>query len=168
MEGRASHLVRGGWLAPWRAGWANLKAMLVFGADFFLIVPGLLLFGAGLVPLFLLATGPMVINEIKFSINSMLFCLLVTLLGLQFILIGAIAETLYDVVGKKRKRWLALFEYTRTTVASVVLFAIGFYFVARFLLAFAAENYRVVDLIIDANHHAIFGLFLMISGALVF
>ena len=34
-DGRLSHLVRGGWTTPWKAGWINLKAMFVFGADFF-------------------------------------------------------------------------------------------------------------------------------------
>jgi glycosyltransferase involved in cell wall biosynthesis len=37
-EGRVSHLVQGGWSAPWKAGWINLKAIFVFGADFFLIL----------------------------------------------------------------------------------------------------------------------------------
>ena len=34
-EGRLSHHKRAGWLSPWKAGWANLRAMLVNGAEFF-------------------------------------------------------------------------------------------------------------------------------------
>src|SRR2546422_4107 len=33
-EGRVSHLKRSGWLEPWKAGWINLEAMFVYGADF--------------------------------------------------------------------------------------------------------------------------------------
>jgi glycosyltransferase involved in cell wall biosynthesis len=29
-EGRLSHMKRGGWLEPWRAGWMNLRAMLAY------------------------------------------------------------------------------------------------------------------------------------------
>src|SRR6266496_2332623 len=61
QEGRISHLVRGGWQSPWRAGWINLQAMFVFGADFFLTAPGILMFVAGFVPLCLLASGPITV-----------------------------------------------------------------------------------------------------------
>ena len=38
-EGRLSHMKRNGWLEPWRAGWINLKAMFLYGTDFFLLRP---------------------------------------------------------------------------------------------------------------------------------
>ena len=41
-EGRESHLKRGGIFTPWVAGWINLKVMLVFSPDSFLIKPGFL------------------------------------------------------------------------------------------------------------------------------
>src|SRR5215470_5164688 len=43
QEGRFSHHKRAGWFSPWHAAWINLKAMFVYGADFFLFRPGLLL-----------------------------------------------------------------------------------------------------------------------------
>src|SRR5258708_331263 len=42
-EGRLSHHKRAGWFSPWQAAWINLRAMFVYGADFFLYKPGLLL-----------------------------------------------------------------------------------------------------------------------------
>ena len=45
-EGRESHHKRAGWTAPWKAAWINLRAMFVYGADFFVLKPGLLLLGA--------------------------------------------------------------------------------------------------------------------------
>ena len=42
-EGRLSHHKRSGWFSPWQAAWINLRAMFVYGADFFLFKPGLLL-----------------------------------------------------------------------------------------------------------------------------
>ena len=40
--------------------------------------------------------------------------------------------------------------------------------VIRFLVAFIDQDNRFTDTLIDLNHQAIFGLFLMICGILVF
>ena len=39
-DGRLSHHKRSGWFSPWQAAWINLRAMFVYGADFFLFKPG--------------------------------------------------------------------------------------------------------------------------------
>ena len=41
QEGRFSHHKRAGWFSPWHAAWINLRAMFIYGADFFLFRPGL-------------------------------------------------------------------------------------------------------------------------------
>ena len=40
-EGRSSHMKRGGFFEPWRAGWINLRAMFIYHADFFVLAPRL-------------------------------------------------------------------------------------------------------------------------------
>jgi hypothetical protein len=167
-EGRFSHHVRVGWWEPWRAGWINLQAMFVFGADFFLAVPGLVLLALGLVPLCLLAFGPVTIAGVTLSVNSMLLCLVASILGLQMSLIAVVAQSLYDGVGRKRQRWRSIFSYTRTIVAMAILFVAGLVLVLRFVAAFAAQNYALSDSSVSLNHNAIFGLFLMIGSILVF
>ena len=57
-EGRSSHLKRNGWREPWRAGWINLKAMFLYGADFFLLRPGLFLLVLGLLLSLPVSFGP--------------------------------------------------------------------------------------------------------------
>ena len=47
-EGRLSHHKREGWFSPFKAAWINLRAMFVYGADFFLVKPGLVLRSLGL------------------------------------------------------------------------------------------------------------------------
>ena len=168
QDGRLSHLVRGGWMAPWKAGWINLKAMFVFGADFFLMVPGLLLFTVGFVPLCFLAFGPATIGGVVLSVNSMLLCLVASILGLQLFLIGALAQSLYDRTGFKRRRWLATLPYTRTTLLSALVFVIGLGLVVRFVIEFAEQHFRFIDPSGAANHGAIFGLFLMMGSVAVF
>src|SRR6195952_4151704 len=46
-DGRVSHHKRMGWFSPWQAAWINLRAMFVYGADFFLLKPGALLLALG-------------------------------------------------------------------------------------------------------------------------
>ena len=42
-EGRLSHHKRSGWFSPFQAAWINLRAMFVYGADFFMLKPGMVL-----------------------------------------------------------------------------------------------------------------------------
>src|SRR5439155_39649 len=48
-EGRLSHHKRAGWFSPFHAAWINLRAMFVYGADFFTLKPGLVMLALGLV-----------------------------------------------------------------------------------------------------------------------
>ena len=57
-EGRLSHMKRRGWLEPWRAGWMNLRAMLTYGVNFFLLKPGAVLLVLGLPFLIVLTLRP--------------------------------------------------------------------------------------------------------------
>jgi hypothetical protein len=167
-EGRVSHHARAGWFSPWQAGWINLKAMFIFGADFFLMVPGIVLFLIGLVPLCVLAFGPVRVGPVGLSINAMLFALFTAIVGLQLFLVGAIAQSLYDGTGRKRRRWLALFPYTRTTLVAAGFFIAGLWLVALFIAGFLAQGYHFSPALVHLNHYAVFGLFLMMASALVF
>lgn len=166
--GRLSHLVRGGWFTPWMAGWINLKAMFVFGADFFLMGPGVALLVLGLIPLCLLAAGPKEIFGVTLSVNAMLLSLVVSVAGLQMSLTGSLAQSIYDGTGRIRRRWLSVLPYDRTILGCVAVFLIGCVLIGRFVYDFAHAGYRFEDALVAANHLAIFGLFLTISSVLVF
>jgi hypothetical protein len=122
----------------------------------------------GFIPLFVLAFGRLTIWGVTLSVNSMLIFLVTSILGLQMSLIGAIAQSLYDGTGRKRRRWLKMFSYTRTTVATAVVFMIGLVLMLRFVTAFAEQNYLYTDELVDLNHQAIFGIFLAAGSVLVF
>ena len=81
-EGRVSHHRREGWLSPWRAGWLNLKVMLVYSPDSFLFKPGLVLAAFGLALSLVLARGPVTIGKLGLSLHWMLFGLTCTYIGL--------------------------------------------------------------------------------------
>jgi hypothetical protein len=142
--------------------------MFVFGADFFLMLPGMLLLLVGFTSLCFLAFGPLTVRGVTLSVNSMLLFLALGILGLQLSLIGVIAQSLYDGLGVKRRRWLALFSYTRTAFVTAIVFVVGLVLVARFVTGFIEQNYHFTDTLTVRNHQAIFGLFLMMGSSIVF
>src|SRR5438552_10135491 len=96
-EGRISHHRRMGWLSPWLAGWLNLKIMLVYTPDSFLLKPGILLTILGLLLSLVLAGGPIVIGGVGFSLHWMLFGVTCATLGYSCIQIGTLARVLHGL-----------------------------------------------------------------------
>ncbi len=161
-EGRLSHHRRNGWFSPWAAGWVNLKSMLVGAADFFLITPGLLLFGIGLLLLLALVGGPIRIGNITLSLNTMLLGVTLSVVGLQAYLLGGIARCLYDLLGHHRRRWMEAFAYTRTMMISGLMFVSGLWLTGDFVGRYVSAGYVVLPGLVPYNHRAVFGLFLVI------
>ena len=124
-EGRMSHHKRAGWWSPFQAAWINLRAMFVYGADFFALRPGLALLALGLLLTLPLALGPIQIGPVHFSLYWMLLGMTFTLLGLQSFYMGCLAQILHDYSGAARRRWLRIFPYTRTVLASAAAFGLG-------------------------------------------
>jgi glycosyltransferase involved in cell wall biosynthesis len=166
--GRTSHLIRAGWTAPWKAGWSNLKAMFIFGADCFLMLPGIVLLVASLPLMLALSAGPIYIGEFGASLNTMLILIFTALLGLQMTLIGLIAQCIYDRTGFRRRRWLALFPYTPTVLGCGVMLLLGALLIGSFGAAFIEAGYQYSGALTKTNHHAILGIFLIAAGIEVF
>jgi len=124
-EGRMSHHKRAGWWSPFQAAWINLRAMFVYGADFFALKPGIALLAVGLLLTLPLSLGPFQVGPVHFSLYWMLLGMTFTLLGLQSFYMGCLAQVLHDYSGDARRRWLRIFPYTRTVFASAIGFAIG-------------------------------------------
>jgi glycosyltransferase involved in cell wall biosynthesis len=124
-EGRMSHHKRTGWWSPFQAAWINLRAMFVYGADFFALRPGLALLAIGLLLTLPLSFGPIQVGPVHFSLYWMLLGMTLTLLGLQSFYMGCLAQVLHDYSGAARRRWLRIFPYTRTVLASAAAFGLG-------------------------------------------
>jgi glycosyltransferase involved in cell wall biosynthesis len=167
-HGRMSHHVRAGWFSPWYAGWINLRAMFVFGADFFLWWPGVLLSLIGGAGLLTLMRGPLVVMGVGLSLNTMLLSLVTLVVGVQMVLTGIVASVITDGQGMVRSRWSSLLEYTRTTLLAFAAFMAGLFLVSTFIWAFISAGFRIPDQLDSLNHLAIFGLALMLCSILVF
>ena len=167
QEGRFSHHRRSGWFSPWHAGWINLKAMLVNGVDFFVLKPGLILLGLGLLLTLPLAGGPVTVGPITFSLHWMLAGLALTIFGMQSFCCGCIAQVLYDYSGKRTKRWLGIFSYSRSMVCSGIAFLAGLAFIAPLIVEYWSHNLRLpAEALFRLSHLAVMGL-LLISAAFI-
>lgn len=168
MNGRQSHMVRGGWMEPWRAGWMNMRAMFTFGADFFLLVPGVLLLALGLIGLATLSLGPIDLGAFSLSLNTMLIALVVGLQGLNMVLLALVARCLYDGDGIYRRSLLRVFAFDRTVIVSASMVILGVALLAPFILEFMKAGYQYDDRTVLLNHLAIVGMFFFASGAFLF
>jgi glycosyltransferase involved in cell wall biosynthesis len=159
-EGRVSHHRRVGWLSPWIAGWVNLKVMLVYAADSFLLKPGIILMAIGLLFSFALAAGPVRIGNIGFSLYWMLFGVTCTTLGYSSIQIGILARLMHGLRPRFVRRVQKVVTYDRGMLMSA-----GFMVVGLMLLGGLVYHYLKHGLHLEAiSHPAILGLLLVILG----
>lgn len=166
-EGRLSHHKRAGWFSPFHAAWINLRAMFVYGADFFLVKPGLAVLLLGLVLSLSVAGGPVAIGRVHLSLHWMLLGVTLALLGLQSLYAGGIAQVLHDYTGLARRRWLRLFPYTRTVSISLGLGLMGLVLAGLLLADYIRSGLELTpsDRI---PYLGVLGILLMIVGFMTF
>lgn len=167
-EGRLSHHKRSGWLSPWQAAWINLRAMFVYGVDFFLLRPGLVLLTIGLLLTLPLSAGSIDVGPVTLSLYSMLLGMTMTVIGLSSFLVGAVAQVLFDYTGAYRRRWLRIFPYTRTVLGAVGLAAAGVALVVPLVVVYLSNDFRLGAPNDVENHLAVGGLTLMLCAFLLF
>jgi glycosyltransferase involved in cell wall biosynthesis len=166
-EGRLSHHKRSGWFSPWQAAWINLRAMFVYGADFFLFKPGLLVLVLGLLLTLPLSFGTLTLGPITFSLHWMWLGVSLSILGLQCVFMGILTQVLFDYSGEATRRWFSRFPYTRTVGIAAGLFAGGVTLTGLLAASYVRHNYRLPD-VSPANHLGVTGLLLMIMGFMTF
>ena len=161
-EGRLSHYKRAGWLAPWYAGWSTLQVMLIHGAEFFTIRPGLVLTALGLLFTLPLILGPLQIGQLRFSLYWMLLGLTLTVVGMQSVYVGCVTQILHDYGGESSRRLLRLFSYNRSVLSSLGLFVLGMLFVIPLVREYSRLGFTLSGEIGRPHHMAIAGLLFMI------
>jgi glycosyltransferase involved in cell wall biosynthesis len=167
-DGRLSHMKRSGWFEPWQAGWINLRAMFIYGADFFLLRPGLALLAVGLALTLPLTFGAVAVGPVTFSLYWMLLGVCASVLGLQSFYLGCIAQTVNDHTGRSRRRWLGLFPYTPSVIASAALVFTGAALTFPLVRSYIAGGLVLAGDIMRPSHMAVTGLLLIVAGFLTF
>jgi glycosyltransferase involved in cell wall biosynthesis len=167
-EGRLSHHKRAGWTEPWKAAWINLQAMFVYGADFFVLRPGLFVLAAGLLLTLPLSLGPVTIGSVTFSLYWMLAGVTLTVLGFQNFYLGCLAQVLYDVDGSATGRWTGRFPYNRTVALSGLAFLAGIALVVPLVVEYLRHGLSLPGELGAVHHLAVLGITLVIVSFTTF
>ena len=167
-NGRVSHHKRMGWFSPWQAAWINLRAMFVYGADFFLLKPGLAMLWAGVLFMLAVIFGPLTIGPVTFSLYWMLTGVTLAVVGLQSFYLGCLAQVLNDLTGHARRRWSTLFRYTRSMGWSAGALLFGLASTAPLLRDYFHFGLRLPHPAAATSHLAIGGLFFIIAAFMNF
>lgn len=167
-DGRVSHHKRLGWFSPFQAAWINLRAMFIYGADFFLFVPGLILLVLGLLLTLPLTFGPITIGPITLSLYWMLAGLGSAIVGLQSFFLGCLARMFYDYTGLQRRRWMRVFRYNRAVLGSALLLAAGLGLVAPLIWDYVDAGLSLPHPVDPLNYLAVTGILLIVSSFSLF
>jgi glycosyltransferase involved in cell wall biosynthesis len=159
-EGRLSHHRRSGWLSPWHAGWINLKVMLLYAADLFLLLPGLVLFCMGLVLVLSLLGGPYHIGGVGVDLHSMLLGVTMTTLGYGAAGLGVLARAWYNFDPAWRSTWARWWSYDRGVLAAAGLTVAGLVIAGVVLWRWIAAGGRLESI----SYPGVFGLLLLLLG----
>jgi len=159
-EGRTSHHRRMGWLSPWIAGWLNLKVMLVYTPDSFLLKPGILLTAIGAIISCALAVGPLTIGGVGFSLYWLLFGVTCVTLGYSSIQIGVLARVMHGLRPRSLKKLRQVLSYDRGMILSGGCVLVGLVFLGALVYRYLHSEFRLFEI----SHPAIFGLLLIIVG----
>lgn len=167
-EGRLSHMKRGGWLEPWRAGWINLRAMLLYGADTFLMKPGAAALAVGAALALPVTFGPVALGPVVLSLYWMLAGLTLAVVGLQSFFLGCIVQTLYGYSPEASRRWTRVFPYDRGMILSGALLAGGLALVTPLILDYARLGLRLSVVHVRSHYMAVTGLLLLAASFINF
>jgi hypothetical protein len=159
-EGRLSHHRRVGWRSSWMAGWVNLKVMLVYAADSFLLKPGIALMAIGLLLSLGLAAGPVRIGPIGFSLYWMLLGVTCATLGYSSIQIGILASVMHGLRPRLVKRTQKLLTYDRGMILSAGSIVAGLALLGNLVYGYLKHGLQLEAI----SHPAILGLLLVILG----
>jgi len=159
-EGRVSHHRRMGWLSPWVAGWLNLKVMLVYTPDSFLLKPGFALMAVGLLLSLGLAGGPVLIGNIGFGLYWMLLGVTCTTLGYSSVQIGVLARVMHGLRPLFVKRVQKIVAYDRGMLVAVLAVALGTMLLGTLVYRYVSHGLRLQAI----SHPAILGFLLIILG----
>lgn len=167
-EGRLSHHRRSGWLSPFKAAWINMRAMFVYGADFFVFRPGIALMVVGALLTLPMSFGNVEIGPVTLSLYWQLLGLTALVVGAQSFFAGVVAQILFDYTGRYKQRWERVFPYTRTTLGAFGLVAVGALLSIPLVVDYLRHDLTLGSPDDLVAHLAVSGLTLVIVGFQLF
>ena len=143
--------------------------MFVYGANFFLFKPGLLLLLLGLVLTLPLSFGPITLgpDHLLAALDAARACRSSSL-GLQCVYMGdPVAGVLRLLTEGVTARWFRRFPYTRTVFASAATFVVGLVLGAALVVYYVQHEFRL-PVGSRVSHLGVIGLMLTLCGFMTF
>jgi hypothetical protein len=160
-DGRLSHHRRMGWLSPWIAGWLNLKVMLVYSPDTFLLKPGGVLFVAGLLlSLSLGVVGPFTVVGVGINLHWMMLGIACTILGYSCLQVGILARIMHGLRSGIAVSAQRLVTYNRGMIATGICMLVGLLLVGSLVRHYIHAGMQLEQI----SHHGILGLLFIMLG----
>jgi hypothetical protein len=114
------------------------------------------------------AFGAIDIGPVTLSLYWMLLGMILTLVGLQGVFLGCIAQVLFDYTGEATTRWMRRLPYTRTVLIAAGLFIVGAVAALPLAIEYLDRGLELNRSMAPENHLAVFGATAMVSGFSVF
>jgi glycosyl transferase family 2 len=167
QKGRLSHLKRSGWVTPWRAGWHTLKIILMYGSgavirpiSWALCLPAVCL-------LLVLAGGPISVFGVTLTTHTMLLASTLLILGLTLSGISILSICINDRLGTDIEYWSQKFQFTRSMLVSLLLFALGVGLCSAFLIGYVSSGFVIAGDVAKISHLSVLGLTLTVVSILL-
>lgn len=142
-EGRFSHHRRAGFWSPWYAGWINLKVMLVYSPDTFLIKPGIFLILFGLTLSFFSYSGNFSLGRLGLGETSFVLGGTSVILGYSLFQLGILARQSHELRQGLEQLFIKKFTYEKGMLTSFMILCLGIYIDTDFLIDFISKGYEV-------------------------
>jgi len=142
-------------LIPIRDAWRHFSFMLIYSPTWLYLFPGLALFIVGLSLMFTLLYGPAVILGHQWDVHIMVLSSLLSILGVQIIMLGLFAKTFGVISGfLKNDKTLSLiwkyFKLERGIFIGIVLFLFGFVFNLLILSEWTIKHFGPIERVREA------------------
>jgi glycosyltransferase involved in cell wall biosynthesis len=158
--GRSSHHKRSGWLSPWIAGWSNLRVMLVYAPDVFLLRPGMLLLIFGTILTLMLAGGPVMVGYLGLNLHWMLLGLTLATVGYSAVQLGLLARVYHNFDPHFTNRLTKVLTYNRGIISGAAMTFIGATLDIALVIRWLQGGFRLSEI----SYQGVLGLFLIITG----
>lgn len=151
-------------LNPIRDAWRHTRFMLLLSPSYLFMLPGISLFGLGLIMLFLIPFGSTVLYGHELGPHFMVLASLLTLIGFQTLNTGVYAKTYAKAEGIEDSNWIdsfhTLFTLERGIAIGAILFLTGVSINAYILIKWVTGGFGALEEI----NTAILSLTLMVTG----
>lgn len=150
-----------------RDGWRHLRFMLLLSPTWLFVIPGLTLFGLGMLGQSLLLLGALEVGPLRLDVHFNVLFALLTLLGAQALMFGtfcsAYASSLGLTPATRLSRWVhEEFSLERGLLASLLVFVFGLVIDIWVLVDWVGNNMGPLD----AVRQSLFASTMMILGVM--